>query len=100
MEGYKGRKVPHANPYIANLNAIPSIHDVAIQQQEDLNIDDDLAQFTNAEFLDFDAGDLIEQSMPEYDPNLEEKARREYAAANNNINGKGMDFVTGTLHNR
>ena len=35
--------------------------------------------------------------MPEYDPSLEEKARRDIAAANNKINGKGIEYVTGML---
>lgn len=98
MDGYKGRKAPNVSHYLANLNALPSAHEVAIQQQEEFNIDDELAQFTNTEFLDFDAGDFLEQPMPEYDPSLEEKARRENAAANKKIGGQGMHFVTGMLH--
>ncbi|KAL9136218.1 MAG: hypothetical protein Q9175_002566, partial [Cornicularia normoerica] len=94
MDGYKGRKAPNVSHYLANLNALPSAHEVAIQQQEEFNIDDELAQFTNTEFLDFDAGDFLEQPMPEYDPSLEEKARRENAAANKKIGGQGMHFVT------
>ncbi len=90
MDGYKGRKAPNVSQYLANLNALPSAHDLATQQQEDFSIDDELAQFTNTEFLDFDAGDFLEQPMPEYDPSLKEKATRE-------ISGKGMDFVTGML---
>lgn len=94
MDGYKGRKAPNVSTYLANLNAIPSAHDVAIQQQDDFNFDNELAQFTNTEFLDFDA----EFPMPEYDPTLEEKARRENAAANSKLGAKGMDFATGMLH--
>lgn len=97
MHGYKGRKAPNVSHYLANLNPLPSAHDVAAQQQEDFNLDHDLAQFTNTDFLDFDADDFLEQPMPEYDPALEEKARRENAAANNQIGGKRMDFVTGKL---
>lgn len=99
MEGYKGRKAPNVSSYLANLNALPSAHDVASQQQEDFSFDDELAQFTNAEFLDQDVGDYLEQQpMPEYGPALEEKARRENAVANNEIAGRGMDFITGMLH--
>lgn len=94
MDGYKGRKAPNVSQYLANLNALPSAHDVATQQQEDFNIDDDLAQFTNTSFLDFD-GDFLEQPMPEYDTSLEEKARSENTAANGKIGGKGLDFVNG-----
>lgn len=103
MEGYKGRKAPNVSSYLANLNALPSAHDVATQQQhqqhEDFSFDDELAQFTNAEFLDQDVGDYLEQQpMPEYGPALEEKARRDIAVANNEIGGRGMDFITGMLH--
>ena len=97
MDGYKGRKAPNVAHYLANLNALPSAHEVATQQQEDFNIEAELAQFTNTEFLDFDAQEFLESPMPEYDPSLEEKARRENAAANNKIPGKGMDYVTGML---
>ena len=97
MEAYKGRKAPNVPHYLANLNALPSAHEAATQQ-DDYNIADELAQFTNTEFLDFDAGDFLERPMPEYDPTLEEKARRENAAANKKIGGQGMDFVIGTLH--
>ena len=95
MDGYKGRKAPNVSQFLANLNALPSSHDT--QQQEAFSIDDELAQFTNTEFLDFDAGDFLEQPMPEYDPSLEEKARRENAAANNKFGGKGINFVNGML---
>lgn len=100
MDAYKGRKAPNVSNYLANLNAIPSTRDVANQhQQEDFNFDDELAQFTNAEFLDQDVGDFLEQQpMSEYGSALEEKARMENATANNEIAGTGMDFMTGMLH--
>ena len=98
MDAYKGRKGPNVSHYLANLNALPSAHDVTTQQPDDFSIEDELAQFTNTEFLDFDTGDFMEQPMPEYDPTLEEKARREDAAANHKISGKSMDFVTGMLY--
>ena len=97
MEGYKSRKAPNVSHFLANLNTLPSAHEVATQhqQQDDFNIEEELAQFTNTEFLDFDAGEL---PMPEYDPGLEDKARRDIAAANNKISGKTMDLVTGMYH--
>lgn len=98
MDGYKARKAPNVSHYLANLNALPSAHEVATQQPEDFNIEDELAQFTNTEFLDFDAGDFLEHPMPEYDPGLEDKARRENAAANNRNAGKGMDFISGMTY--
>ena len=95
MDGYKSRKAPNVSHFLANLNTLPSQHEVANQQQDDFNIEEELAQFTNTEFLDFDAGEL---PMPDYDPSLEEKARREIAAANNKISGKGMDLVAGMCY--
>ena len=80
--------------YIANLNTIPSAHDIATQQQEGFNLEDDLAIFTNAEFFDFDLGENLEQSPVNYNPAQEERARRENAAARSN-GGKGLDFVGG-----
>ena len=98
MDGYKGRKAPNVSSYLANLNAIPSAHDLATQQQqEDFSIEDELAQFTNTDFLDFDADGYMEQ-MPDYDPILEEKARRDNATANHKLSGKAMDYVTGMLY--
>lgn len=100
MEGYKGRKAPNVSSYLANLNALPSAHDVATQhQQEDFSFEKELAQFTNAEFLDQDVGDYLEQRpMSEYGPALEEQARRDNAIANNEIAGRGMDFMAGMLN--
>ena len=99
IDGYKGRKAPNVSHYLDNLNALPSAHEVATQQQQqaDFHVEDELAQFTNTDFLDFDTGDFLEQPMPEYDPSLEDQARRDNAAANNKIGAKGMDFVTGML---
>ncbi|KAI9852870.1 MAG: hypothetical protein M1838_004429 [Thelocarpon superellum] len=39
-------------PYIADLNAIPTPQELALQQQETFNLDDELAKFTNTEFFD------------------------------------------------
>jgi hypothetical protein len=86
------RKAPNVSQYLANLNAVPSPHDVATQQDENFGLDDDLAQFTNAEFLDFDAGaDFLDQGMPEFDPNQSQHSRRQSSANND---AKGMDFGT------
>lgn len=57
MSAFNGRRAPNVSQYVANLNAIPSAHDVALQQQEGFSLEDDLAMFTNTEFFDFDLGD-------------------------------------------
>jgi len=82
MAGYQGRKGPNISNYLANLNTIPSAHDVV---DEDFNIDAELAQFTNIEFLDFDTGNFLDQSVPEY--NAEGKKNADDA--------EGIDFVNG-----
>lgn len=94
MAGFNGRRAPNnVSHYISNLNAIPSAHDVPVQQDENYNIEEELAVFTNAEFFDFDLGEAIEQPSINYDPSQEERARRENAAAHKN--GHKLDFVNG-----
>jgi len=56
MSNFHGRRGPNVSEYIANLNAIPSAHDLANQNQENFNLEDDLAMFTNTQFFDFDLG--------------------------------------------
>lgn len=82
MAGWQGRKGPNVSHYLANLNALPSAHDVV---DDNFNIDKELAQFTNTEFLDFDTGNFLEQSVPDYD-----------ADGKKNVDdAKGLDFVNG-----
>lgn len=52
--GYPGRRAAANHDYIHNLNVIPSPPQ---QQQNDFfDMDKELSLFTNAEFMDFDAG--------------------------------------------
>ena len=90
MSGYSTRKALNVSQYIANLNTIPSAHDLATQQ-EGYQLDDDLAIFTNAEFFDFDLGENIDQT---YDPAQDGRTRRASAGANNGA-VKGLDFDNG-----
>ena len=95
MNNYNGRKAPSVSQYVANLNTIPSAHDLATQQQDDFKLEDDLALFTNTEFYDFDLGENIQQAPPlDYDPMLEERTRRGQAGAHKD-NAKSLDFVNG-----
>lgn len=96
MAGYSssGRKQAlNVSQYVANLNTIPD--GSAQPQDNDFDIDDELAQFTNTDFIDFDAGNLFEaesQQGLDYDAAAaDEKARRENAGNN----AKGLDFVHG-----
>lgn len=98
MAGFNGRRAPNVSQYIANLNTIQPAHDPSTQQDENYNLDDDLAVFTNAEFFDFDlGGEGIEQPTVNYDRSQEERARRENAAAHKNSHNK-MEFVNGMNH--
>lgn len=104
-----GRRAPNVSQYIANLNAIPSAHELTTtttttsQHDHSTNsntfIDDDLAIFTNTEFFDFDLGsEDIEHdgnTIISYDPSQEERARRENAAAAHKKSMAGMDFDNG-----
>ena len=99
MSGYSPRRAPNVSQYIANLNTIPSAHDIATQQQESFNIEDDLAIFTNAEFFDFELGDSIDPSAGvDYNADAEERARRDNAAARRTSTSnasKGLGFEHG-----
>lgn len=55
MSNFNGRRAPNVSQYLANLNTIPSQHELAAQQQDfDLG-NDGLDFLTNTEFFDFDA---------------------------------------------
>jgi hypothetical protein len=51
---YNGRTGPNVSEYIANLNAIPSATD--LPNDDEFNLDADLAMFTNTQFFDYDLG--------------------------------------------
>lgn len=90
--GGGGRRGPNVSQYLANLNAIPSSHDVVNQHDNTYNLEEDLAVFTNAEFFDFDIDQDMDQQPIPYDPSQEGRARRENAAAHNKGAGKPLDF--------
>jgi len=93
--------------YVANLNTIPSAQDTASRNQVPLEIENDLALFTNTEFFDFDLGEVPDLTEPvDYDPAMEERARRQNASAynrhlnsnntnTNNNSSKSVDFMNG-----
>lgn len=96
MATYQPRKGSNVSQYIANLNTMPSAHDVATQQEEqNFNIDEELAQFTNTDFFDYDPADFLDQSIPDLNPAQGEHARSDNASTNDKIGAKGMHFVTG-----
>ncbi|KAM3072564.1 hypothetical protein ACMFMG_009358 [Clarireedia jacksonii] len=64
---YNGKRGPNVSEYIANLNAIPTPQDIQNSSQENFNIDDDLAMFTNTQFFDFDLGQNTDLQAPNFD---------------------------------
>lgn len=95
MSGYSPRKAaPNVSQYIANLNTIPSVHDLATEQQDGYPLDDDLAIFTNADFYDFDLGENIDQSTVGYDAPQLERTRR-VSAIGKNTDAKGLNYDPG-----
>ncbi len=109
MSGYNGRRGPNVSQYVANLNTIPSAQDMASRNQDPLEIENDLALFTNAEFFELDLGEVPDLTEPvNYDPAMEERARRQNASAynrhlnsnntntnTNNNSSKSVDFMNG-----
>jgi len=93
--------------YVAKLNTIPSAQDMASRNQDPLEIENELALFTNTEFFDFDLGEVPDLTQPvDYDPAMEERARRQNASAynrhlnsnntnTNNNSSKSVDFMDG-----
>ncbi|MCJ1403078.1 hypothetical protein MMC11_006301 [Xylographa trunciseda] len=88
MSGYSARKAPNVSQYIANLNTIPSAHDIATGQ-DGYPLDDDLAIFTNAEFFDFELGE-------NYDPSLEERTKQATVPSKNN-DAKPLNYDNGAF---
>jgi hypothetical protein len=99
--GFGTRRAPNVSAYLANLNAIPSAHDIAAQHQQDnFDVSDDLALFTNTQFFDFDmsnrAGAGAEaEDVADYDPEREHQARRENAGGPAKDEVKSLDFMHG-----
>lgn len=59
MSAFNGRRQSNTFSSIANLNALPSEYELAMQQQRDsFDLEADLAMFTNTQFFDFDVGDV------------------------------------------
>lgn len=92
MAGLGGRKGPNVSHYLSNLNAIPSEHDLASQQPESFDFSNDLAAFTNTEFLDFDQGENVFQSPIDFSPHNESLNQVESAVTHDS--GKSGEIGT------
>jgi hypothetical protein len=85
MSVYNARRAPNVSQYIDELNQVPTSLDLQQQQpgQEEFDFEGSLAMFTNAEFPDFDAGDMGNDSIP-FDPALEDQSGKGDSATNGN----------------
>ena len=54
MSGYRGRAGPNFSEFLNTLNCVSPSYDQDRFSADDINIDDDLAMFTNADFTHFD----------------------------------------------
>lgn len=94
MAEYNGRRAPNFAQYLDDLNAIPSPYDQALQQQQrqtTLNLDEELALFTNTEFFDFDK--FNDLNLPSFD-SVDDKNLGE-ADQSQNADMKFLDFLQG-----
>lgn len=98
MAAFNGRRAPNFSQYLDDLNAIPSPYDQALQQQQQqttLNLDEELALFTNTEFFDFDK--FTDLSLPSFD-SVDDKTLGD-ADQSQNADMKFLDFLHDGLGN-
>ena len=99
MATYNGTRKNGVNVsrFIANLNKEPSAFEVARSEEQGYTVDDEsLAQFTNADFFDFEGADFLNDANAvagglEFDDDGKSEKRK---PAHDNAN-KGMHFVNG-----
>jgi len=66
MSGYRGRAGPNFAEFLNNLNTVSPSYDQDQFNPEDMNLDEDLAMFTNTDFTHFDMPPLSENSTVDY----------------------------------
>jgi len=91
MATYNAHRGPNVSEFIANLNTIPSAQEMA--KQDNFNVDDDLAMFTNTQFFDFDLGQDADLNPPNF--NFDGISRSEPASASTTTDTKPLDFNIG-----
>lgn len=102
MAGYHGRHGPNVSQYVAHLNTVPSPQDFV--NEAPLNIEEDIALFTNSDFIDWDVNNFDLNTPLDFDLNPESNtttrvhnATTPPANVRNNKNGdKPLDFNNGT----
>jgi hypothetical protein len=87
------RRGPNVSEFIANLNAIPSAQDMA-QVQDNFNLDEELAMFTNTQFFDFDLGQDTDLQPSTFDFSTQSSVAPTTATET----AKALDFIPGMFH--
>jgi hypothetical protein len=91
---YNGLRGPNVSEFIANLNMTPSAQDMANQGQDNFNLDDELAMFTNTQFFDFDLGQDADLQPTNFDFNGRPRAPPVAASSET----KSAEFIQGELY--
>ena len=92
MSGYHGRRAPNVSQYLANLNTIPSTHDIP----NEIPIGDDLDFLTNAEFFDFDS--FHPHNVDVAQPNAHHGASKGHGVAVNGATDLGMNKTSSNVY--
>ena len=87
MSGYRGRSGPNFSEFINNLNTVSPSYEQEQFNAEDINLDEDLAMFTNTDFTHFDLPSIPEAGAANFDVD-------DNATANDSI--KYEDLLAGT----
>jgi hypothetical protein len=92
---YSGRRGPNVSEYIANLNAIPTAQD--LQSSEDnFNMEDSLAMFTNTQFFDFDLGHNADLEPTNFPIDKAFGGEGAETVAPGSVDMKPVDYMNGT----
>lgn len=67
MSTYRGRSGPNFSEFINNLNAVSPSYDHEQFNADDINLDEDLAMFTNTDFTHFDLPPVPDASTSNFD---------------------------------
>ncbi len=73
MSGYRGRAGPNFSEFLNSLNTISPTYDQDQFNAEDMNLDEDLAMFTNTDFTHFDIPSLPDSGAFNFDLEKEKK---------------------------
>src|SRR5947199_3442421 len=87
MSGYRGRAGPNFSEFLNNLNAVSPSYDQEQFNADNINLDEELAMFTNTDFTHFDLPSIPDAGAANFD--LDDNA-----TANDNI--KYEDLLAGT----